>query len=454
MAGKIQLTPAELLAQSAEMLALEQEFASLFQKTESLLGQVNSDWSANLANNFAGKISSAQKACSSIINMLDGGARIAETSANTMDSVDQLLTKAITGEGDIGYDGITGRGGEFINSKEGLTWEKGVVDYAKKNAIGIFTEYFDKRNVSEKHDWDLGFKLKDKQIERDDIYKDSKYITGKEGDVTYYRKEATFFEEKIDRSISRSIYEGSVQGEHGSAYVTVGKAEAHASLAGGFYAYNADGKRIFSPGVNAEVGSSITVLQTGGSYQFGDDMAGVTVSGETTVGKVEGKASLEIGAWDKNARPQLNAEVSVEAIAAEAKGSVKANLLGGGVEGKVGVNVGIGAHGKIGIKDGIIKCDVGVSVGLGVTAEVEIDVGGMVDTAIENAEKIADFADKTVDAVTDAAEAAWDATEKAVDAVADAAKDAAKAAEKAAKKAAEKAEKAMDDFGDWVGSWF
>ena len=66
MATKIQLTPEELLVQSQEMLSLCQEFEALFQKNESLLKLVNQNWSTNLANNFAGKIGSAQKANSGI----------------------------------------------------------------------------------------------------------------------------------------------------------------------------------------------------------------------------------------------------------------------------------------------------------------------------------------------------------------------------------------------------
>ena len=61
MASKIQLTPAELLSQSQEMLSLQKEFSDLFGQSEKLLNQVTTNWSTNLANNFAGKLTSAQK---------------------------------------------------------------------------------------------------------------------------------------------------------------------------------------------------------------------------------------------------------------------------------------------------------------------------------------------------------------------------------------------------------
>jgi len=74
------------------------------------------------------------------------------------------------------------------------------------------------------------------------------------------------------------------------------------------------------------------------------------------------------------------------------EGSVGVNILGGEVEGKVGVNFGIGAHADLGYKDGVIKADVGLSVGLGVSAAVEIDIGGMVNTVVDGAEAVWDGA--------------------------------------------------------------
>lgn len=46
--------------------------------------------------------------------------------------------------------------------------------------------------------------------------------------------------------------------------VTVGEAEAHASVSAGLYVIGADGEKKFSPGVNAEVGASVTAFEAGG----------------------------------------------------------------------------------------------------------------------------------------------------------------------------------------------
>ena len=97
MTGKIQLTPAELKAQAAEMSALSAEYEMLFSGVSSSLKNVNSNWSANLSRNFEGKITSAQNAFKGMTDKLTQGAIIATTSANTFESVDSLLAKNYVG---------------------------------------------------------------------------------------------------------------------------------------------------------------------------------------------------------------------------------------------------------------------------------------------------------------------------------------------------------------------
>ena len=98
MAVKIQLTPQELLSQSQEMLSLQKEFETLFGQSQTLLNQVNDNWSANLANNFSGKLLSAQKGFRQITSMLEAGGNLAAESAKSYESVDALLAKQISGD--------------------------------------------------------------------------------------------------------------------------------------------------------------------------------------------------------------------------------------------------------------------------------------------------------------------------------------------------------------------
>ena len=103
--------------------------------------------------------------------------------------------------------------------------------------------------------------------------------------------------------------------------------------------------------------------------------------------------SAGIGIYDKEGKinPQLGIDASAEALVGEVEGSVGLNVLGGEVGVKGGVNFGVGAHANVGVKDGVVKCDLGLSLGLGVSVGFEVDVGGMVNT------------------VADAASSAWDA---------------------------------------------
>ena len=57
---KISLTPEELKNQAAQMAALNEEYENIFTSVASELNLINGNWSANLANNFAGKIKKNQ----------------------------------------------------------------------------------------------------------------------------------------------------------------------------------------------------------------------------------------------------------------------------------------------------------------------------------------------------------------------------------------------------------
>lgn len=101
MADMIKLTPEELQAQAAEMKALEKEYTSLFSNVSSELGKVNSNWSPNLANNFTGKIRSAQNRFMYITEELNNGAKVADSCAITFQSVDSELAKIYSTDTDV-----------------------------------------------------------------------------------------------------------------------------------------------------------------------------------------------------------------------------------------------------------------------------------------------------------------------------------------------------------------
>lgn len=93
---KILLTPTELKDQALEMSSLMEGYESLFRSVTNILNDTNNHWSANLSHNFAGKITSAQKGFSTVVDMLQYGATAANSSAETFEGIDVLLSKNIT----------------------------------------------------------------------------------------------------------------------------------------------------------------------------------------------------------------------------------------------------------------------------------------------------------------------------------------------------------------------
>lgn len=123
MASKIELNPEILLSQALEMQSLTSEYEALFSKITSSLNDTNNNWSELLANNFSGKISSAQQSFANITALLSSGAQAAKNSAKTLQSMDQSLSKVFGGSTG---DGISDQQVQDIidTIKDYEDWEK------------------------------------------------------------------------------------------------------------------------------------------------------------------------------------------------------------------------------------------------------------------------------------------------------------------------------------------
>ena len=119
--ANIKLTPEELLSQGEMMENLRNEYEQLFFGVSNILEQTNENWSENLAHNFAGKIASAQKSFSGIVEMLQFGADAAKNSATSFQSIDESLSSKMSAEdkaaastaGGGGHSAAGGGGGAY-----------------------------------------------------------------------------------------------------------------------------------------------------------------------------------------------------------------------------------------------------------------------------------------------------------------------------------------------------
>ena len=229
--------------------------------------------------------------------------------------------------------------------------------------------------------------------EQGKVLHDKEWVKDKNGRLSdpskteYAKQKVTILEGKAEKKWEGSIFNYFTGDDDTNASIDIGKAEAHGSISGGLYGYDKDGKKVFAPGVAAEIAASVCVLTAQANGKLGNDMFGVKGHGEINVGKASVEGSAKAAFFGKNGElnPQVKVSGSAEALVAEAKGS--ASLTVAGVEGTVNgsVNFGVGAHADIGIVDGKIKCDIGASLGIGASVGFEIDTKPLVNAVSSQA---------------------------------------------------------------------
>jgi len=125
MAGHIQLTPEELIAQSERMMGLKEQYNTLFQDINGILNTINTSWSENLSNNFSGKLSSAQKSFEKITDLLQIGSDTARNSASGFQSIDQVLATSDLSKFLEGFGKSSGSSGAVQKGSSGRTHSGG-----------------------------------------------------------------------------------------------------------------------------------------------------------------------------------------------------------------------------------------------------------------------------------------------------------------------------------------
>lgn len=222
-------------------------------------------------------------------------------------------------------------------------------------------------------------------------YKDGKWVDSKEG---VEKPKHTFLEVGVSKKGDTGwiMGETGIENENGHLNVkgAIGYAEGEMGAYAGLYGYDENGNIKLSPGVRAEIGGSVSLLhgEVDGAYDFGPVEVGA--SGSVDVMKAGAKAEGQLGWVD--GKFAASAGFEAEAIAFEAKGSIKAGNDYVGVKATGGVQVGIGASGDIGYKDGVVSVEFSAALGLGLSGKVELDIGGTIDAVSDAAVSIAEGA--------------------------------------------------------------
>lgn len=257
---------------------------------------------------------------------------------------------------------------------------------------GKYVQYKDKKAISDSindlSDFLTGNKVIPKQEKENykQINPDESWYTQK-GTIAEVKGEA-----KIEGSVIDAKASGSTKYAQGEVSAKVLTGEAHASANAGLYVFEKgpDGevKRVLSPAVMAEVGTSVALLDIAASGRVGlgedNNMLGAYGKGEVKAASAEAKAKASLS------RNEVYVGASAEADLVKAEGTAGVSVLGTDLGVSGAVKVGLGAHAEVGYTDGKFKVDVGAAIGVGVDIGFEVDVSG------------------TVDAVTGFAESAWD----------------------------------------------
>lgn len=170
-----------------------------------------------------------------------------------------------------------------------------------------------------------------------------------------------------------------VDGKYGSAGVSVGAAEAYYDASAGLFTKDEDGNLVFNPNVGVEAGASFTAFSADASGKIGNDYANIHGDASVTAGEVSANVKAKAALLDENGNfdPTAHVKASAEAIAVEAKAEAGATVLGAEANVHASAFVGAGAHADIGIEGGVVTFDLGIGLGVGVSAGFEVDISGL-----------------------------------------------------------------------------
>lgn len=242
---------------------------------------------------------------------------------------------------------------EYYRAEKAITGQQSIRsqqdgDRDIKSVFGRLTDLFGNRNWQ---NWSLGA-LREKLLSLDEAA-----LAG-----------------SIGNTFRQYTSSGGTDWGHYNADAAIGTAEAHWDWRSSIYDVDENGNKRINPKIDASVGGSYTLLSLAADGRVGNDLLNAHGSADVVVGKVEaaGKLSAALRNEDGLIDPSLNVKLSAEAVAIKAEAKAGVTVLGAEANISGSVYVGVGAHADIGIKDGVLKFDVGAALGVGASVSFEI----------------------------------------------------------------------------------
>lgn len=364
---QIQITPAELRTQAAELNSLRVEYESLFSNLNSVLNRTNDAWSENLSHNFVGKISSTQKSCSSILEALQWGSTAATKSAESFETIDNTLANGLNGNAE-GTTGTSGGTTTEVGTKKGSfkdVWNQiwgdgltgavvGGAGVAAGKLLGINTSGTAKGDL-------IGGSVKGKTSAKWDTKKGEISATG-----------------QVDANghLAEGELSGNIGYLNGSVKAGIGVAAATGSVGATLFK---NGK--LSPKLQAKAEGSVSAASGEAKVSVGTDENNIHAKASGDLGKAKAEASVGVGMVStKNAdgeeKTAFGAEGKFEVGAYAAEGKISGGLtifgikVDASIKGKAG---GVGAEVGGSVTTNGVSGTIGAAFGLGGGVEISVD---------------------------------------------------------------------------------
>lgn len=209
--------------------------------------------------------------------------------------------------------------------------------------------------------------------------------------------------EEVDERLKNISFHNDFSRQGGTTYPSGDNGEfsfnrwnVYGGMGGSLYTKDKYGNDIFNPNIKGEVGATYSWLTTKSDYeilQYGVLSGTTTV--ETTVLEGDAYAKLQGSLFNKDGEfdPNVSADAKLGITVIGVEGTQELNAFGMENEVSAALSLGLGAHAKAEMDDGVISVEMGAALGIGLDIGVEIDVKGGIEAVVDGIENAGEFVD-------------------------------------------------------------